>query len=299
MDRQRYIEGFTAGVSAFVIWGFLPLYWKLVGALTPYQIFAQRVVWSFLFILLVLKLKKNMKRFKAVVASPENWVRTLLPSVFISINWLLYIWAVNNGYVLESSLGYFINPLILTLFGAVFYKEQLTKLQKVGLVFAGSGVLMKTFLYGQFPFVAITLACSFAIYGLLKKRSPLTSLDGLGFETLIIGIPSLAYMIFSEVGGTGITGNLPWLFWGLIVLSGPITAIPLLLYAESAKKLPLNVVGFLQYIAPTIMMVIGVLVFEEPFGFKVLLPFIPIWVGLIFFSYSQYQVLSGVKQPVS
>ncbi|MDN5351400.1 MAG: chloramphenicol-sensitive protein RarD [Clostridiales bacterium] len=299
MDRQRYIEGFTAGVSAFVIWGFLPLYWKLVGALTPYQIFAQRVVWSFLFILLVLKLKKNMKRFKAVVASPENWVRTLLPSVFISINWLLYIWAVNNGYVLESSLGYFINPLILTLFGAVFYKEQLTKLQKVGLVFAGSGVLMKTFLYGQFPFVAITLACSFAIYGLLKKRSPLTSLDGLGFETLIIGIPSLAYMIFSEVGGTGITGNLPWLFWGLIVLSGPITAIPLLLYAESAKKLPLNVVGFLQYIAPTIMMVIGVLVFEEPFGFKVLLPFIPIWVGLIFFSYSQYQVLSGAKQPVS
>jgi chloramphenicol-sensitive protein RarD len=297
MEQKRYIEGLMMGGLAFVIWGLLPLYWKLVKAISPYQIFAQRVVWSFLFVVILLFFTKRISRFKRVVQEPKNWIMILGPAFFISINWLLYIWAVNNDYVIESSLGYFINPLVLTIFGAVFYKEKLTRLQGIGIGLAAIGVIFKSVYYGQIPYIALILAVSFAIYGLLKKRSPLDSLTGLAFETLVIGIPALAYICFNEWQGFGISGNLPGYFWILIGFSGIATASPLILYAEGTKRLPLNVVGFLQYIAPTIMLVLGIFVFNEPFLTKDIIPFALIWLGLSFFSYSQYQILSS-KTPV-
>ncbi len=293
MDREHYMDGLLKGASAFTIWGLLPLYWKLVSAINPYEIFAQRVVWSFVFVGLILVYKGRIATFCKVIASPKQWIQILLPSFFISVNWLVYIWSVNNGYVIETSLGYYINPLVLTLFGSLFFKERLTGLQKIGIGFAAVGVVLKTVMYGSVPVIALVLAISFAVYGLLKKKSNLDSLTGLGFETLVVGIPSFAYLIWAESGGHGIVGNLQPTFWLLIALSGIVTAIPLLLYAEGTKKLPLNVVGFLQYIAPTIGLILGIFVFKEPFDFKSLSAFLLIWVGLVFFSYSQYKLLSA------
>jgi len=295
MEHKRYVEGLIMGVAAFVLWGLLPLYWKLVKAISPYQIFAQRVVWSFLFVMIILAVRELLPKYKEIISTPKNWINIMGPAFFISINWLLYIWAVNNDYVIESSLGYFINPLVLTVFGAVFYKERLTKLQTIGITLATTGVLMKSLYYGQVPYIALVLAFSFAMYGLLKKKSTLDSLNGLAFETLVIGVPALGYIIWAETQNIGISGNLPWHFWLLIAFSGIATATPLLLYAEGTKRLPLSVVGFLQYIAPTIMLFLGVVVFGEPFEQSDLIPFVMIWIGLIFFSYSQYQLLSQKK----
>ena len=292
MDRKNYIQGLMYASSAFVIWGLLPLYWKMVSAINPYQIFSQRVVWSFVFVLILIGIKGGLKTFKEIIQDSKNWLYIIGPAFIISINWLVYIWAVNNNYVIESSLGYFINPIVLTGFGAIFFKERLSRLQKIGMVFATSGVLIKSFIYGQIPYIALVLAVSFAIYGLLKKKSPFNSLNGLGFETLIISVPALCYLIFTETTGIGITGNLPWNFWLLIALSGVVTATPLLFYSEGTKRLALSVVGFLQYIGPTIMLILGIFVFKEPFDISSLIPFILIWIGLGFFVFSQYKLLS-------
>ena len=295
MERKKHIEGLIIGGSAYLMWGLLPLYWRLVHSLNAYQLFAQRVVWSLLFIVFLLLITKKWTEFKQLLMAKEKYMYLIASSVFISINWLVYIWSINNGYVIESSLGYFINPLILTLFGRMFFKEKLTRLQLVGIAFAMAGVLAKTVLYGRVPIIAITLAISFATYGVLKKKAHVNSLTGLGFETMIIGLPSLIYIIFAETSGAGITGNLPFGFWILISLSGVATATPLILYSEAAKKLPLCTLGFLQYIAPTITLFLGIYVFGEPFDYKSLAAFSLIWIGLIIFSYSQLILLKKKK----
>lgn len=284
--------------SAFTMWGLLPLYWKWVNGITPYQIFAQRVVWSFVFVVAIIVVKGRWNAFKETLKSIRNWRRVIAPSIFISVNWLLYIWAVNNNFIIETSLGYYINPLVLTLLGRIFYKERLNRLQKIGIGFAGIGVAIKTLTYGRIPIIALILATSFALYGLLKKKSNLDSISGMGFETLFIGIPSLFYLIGMESTGQGITGNLPPSFWFMIAVSGIVTATPLMLYAEGTKRLPLTVVGFLQYIAPTIALFLGVIVFDEPFDSISLFAFVFIWIGIAFFSYSQYRILKRAKIKV-
>jgi len=297
MNQKKYVEGLLMGGGAFTLWGLLPLYWKWMNVMSPYEIFVQRVVWSFVFVAIVLLLKKQISGFIRILKRPQNWMSILGPSLFISINWLVYIWGVNNNYVIETSLGYYINPLVLTMFGSVFFKEKLTKLQKIGIVFAGAGVAAKTLMYGRVPVIALILAFSFAIYGLLKKKSKLDSLTGLAFETLTVGIPSIFYLVFTEVTGNGIVGNLPFYYWGMIALSGIVTAVPLLLYAEGTKRLPLSVVGFLQYIAPTIGLILGIFVFKEPFDLQSLFAFVLIWIGLAFFTYSQYRILNQKESP--
>ena len=295
MDRKKYIEGLAMGGLAFGIWGLLPLYWKLVRAITPYEIFAQRVVWSFVFVMFLLLFRKRLQAFFKLLKNPIEWKRILAPSFFISVNWLLYIWAVNNDYVIETSLGYYINPLVLTIFGSLFYKEKLDIYKKIGIGLAALGVIFKTILYGSVPVISLVLAVCFATYGLLKKKSSLDSLNGLGFETLVIGLPALFYLGFIEGSGQGITGNLSWIYWLLISLSGVVTAFPLLLYAESTKRLPLNVVGFLQYLSPTIALFLGIFVFKESFDFRSFISFSFIWVGLGFFSWSQIRLLKRAK----
>lgn len=295
MDRKKYIEGLIFGSLAYCMWGLLPLYWKLVSAISPYQIFAQRVVWSFLFIMLLLMIKKNHKMFFSIITNLDQLKKILPPTLFISVNWMLYIWAVNNNFVLETSLGYYITPLILTVLGRLFYKERLNGYQKMGIGLATLGVIIKTVLYGKLPLISLVLALSFAMYGFYKKKSGLDSLTGLGFETLIIGVPSLIYIAFVESSGQGITGNLPFVYWVMILFSGLITATPLLLYAESTKRLPLNVVGFLQYLSPTIALLLAIFVFKETFDMRSFFSFALIWIGLGFFSYSQFDLLKQSK----
>ncbi|MBU0934773.1 MAG: EamA family transporter RarD [Spirochaetes bacterium] len=296
MDKKEYGKGLAYGASAFMLWGCLPLYWRLVGAIAPYQIFAQRVLWSFAFVVVILLVKKEWKAFTDILRQPKNWLRIAGPATFISINWLIYIWGVNNGYVIESSLGYYINPLVLTLFGTLFLKEKLTRLQAGGIVLSAIGVIIKTVSYGRVPWVALILATSFAIYGLLKKLSHFGSLKGLAFETLFAGLPSLVYLLLQETGGKGISGNLPGYYWLLIAISGVATATPLLLFAEGTKRLPLTVVGFLQYIAPTLALIFGIFVFREGFDRISLLAFAFVWAGVVVFSVAQYRLLKQQKE---
>jgi chloramphenicol-sensitive protein RarD len=246
----------------------------------------------------IMTINKEFSAFITLIKQPKLWLKVLAPAVFISINWLVYIWSVNSGYVIEASLGYYINPLVLTLFGFIFFKERLSRLQVLGLSLAALGVLYKTVTYGQFPFIALILAVSFAIYGLLKKWSNLSSVKGLSFETLIVGIPALIFLMNQEASGVGISGRLPIGFWLLIAFSGIATATPLILYAESTKRLPLNVVGFLQYISPTLSLLLGIFVFKEKFDSNALFAFIIIWAGLILFYIDQYIKLKGMRDSI-
>lgn len=291
MDREKYIKGILEGLIAFTIWGLLPLYWKTVNKINPYQIFFHRVIWSFIFIVIILIFTKKSSNFICILKDKKTLKIVFLPAIFISINWLTYIWAVNNNYVIETSLGYYINPLVLTIFGKIFFKENLTKLQIIGISFATVGVILQTIFYAKIPYIALILAISFGIYGLLKKKSPFDSLTSLGLESLIIGIPSLIILSTFEFNGTGIYGNLPISFLFLIAISGIATATPLIFYGSSTKKIPLNVLGFLQYIAPTISLFLGIFIFKESFNYQSLISFIFIWIGLGFFTYSQYKLL--------
>lgn len=295
MDKKQYAIGLAFGASAFTLWGALPLYWRLVSAIAPYQIFAHRVLWSLLFVVAIMALKKDLAAFGAVLRQPKNWLKVAGPALFISINWLIYIWGVNNGYVIESSLGYYMNPLVVTLFGTLFLKEKLSGPQLIGILLSATGVIIKTLGYGRVPWLAIVLAVSFAIYGLLKKLSPFTSLRGLAFETLVVGLPCLAYLAFSEAGGSGISGNLPPWYWLLIAASGIATATPLLLFAEGTSRLPLTVMGFLQYIAPTLALVLGIFVFKETFDKASLFAFSFVWAGILVFSWGQYRVFKQAR----
>ncbi len=299
MNRKKYVEGLTYGSLSYAMWGLLPLYWKLVHDISPYQVFAHRVVWSFLFVTILLMIRNEWSEFCGIVKDKQEWIRIIGPAVFISLNWMSYIWGVNNGYVIEASLGYYINPLIVTLFGRIFFNERLNRLQKISIVLASIGILLRTIMYGKIPFVGLTLAITFAIYGLLKKRSRLNSISGLGFETLVIGIPALPFLLISEISGKGITGNLPWYFWLLIALSGMVTAVPLILFAEGMKRLPLTIMGFLQYLSPTLQLIMGIFVFKEEFDLSTLAAFAFIWMGIILFTYSQYAVLRGREVVVA
>lgn len=295
MENREYKLGLLLGVASFGMWGMLPLYWKLVGAITPYQIFAHRVVWSFVFLVFIMVYKNYWKNFLKMMKDGRTIKFFIAPAIAISINWMLYIWSVNNGFVVEASLGYYINPLMLTAFGSLVYKEKMTKLQKMGLFLAIIGVMVKTILYGRVPVVALVLATSFSVYGLLKKRSKWDSLTALAFETLIVGVPSLFYLVFVEVNGIGIRGNLPFYLVPLILLSGIATATPLILYAESAKRLPLSVLGFIQFLSPTIALFIGVFVFKEAFDLSSLIGFSFIWAALGLFIYSQLKLLKTTE----
>lgn len=292
MDRKSYLEGLSYGAAAYFMWGLLPLYWRLVDDLSAYQIFFQRVIWSLVFVGFLLWAKGMLKGFVTQLKNPKVWRNGTAAALFISINWLTYIWGVNNGFVIEASLGYYINPLVLTLFGKVFFKEKMTSLQKLGIISAAIGVVLSTWFYQRIPFVGLTLAVSFAVYGVLKKQSDLDPLSGLGLETLIVGIPSVIVISFLEISGKGITGNLPGWFWFLIAFSGVATSVPLICYAQGAKRLPLNVLGFLQYISPTIGLVLGIIVFGEPFNHMNLFAFCFIWLGLVIFTISQLRLVS-------
>lgn len=295
MNRAEYMKGLIFGALAYAMWGLLPLYWKLVNVIRADQIFAQRIVWSFLFLSIILAFKGQFRELWAVLQTKKNIINGLLCTLFISINWFIYIWAVNNGYVIESSLGYFINPIVLTAFGALFFKEKLNKLQTAGVILASLGVLYLTMTYNRIPYIALTLAVSFALYGVFKKKSKLDSIVGLSFETMVLSIPALCYVVFGEVGGQGFLGNVPWVYWVLISLSGVATSVPLLLYAEATKRLPLGVVGFLQYISPTISLGLGVFVFKEAFDGTKLIAFTLIWMAIAFYSVAQYRVLKASK----
>jgi chloramphenicol-sensitive protein RarD len=272
--------GLLFGVSAYSLWGIFPLYWPLLEPANPLEIVSHRAVWTLVFCFIVLAATKALKSTLATLKRPKVAVKLFLSSLLVSINWLVYIWATNNEHVVEASLGYYINPLIIIGFGVIFLKEKMRGLQWAAVTIASIGVLVLTLDYGRLPWIALTLAVSWGSYGLVKKQLGLGALEGLAIETFISSFFYLAYLIYIGNQGTGQFGQ----GWGLTLLlmsAGAITAIPLLLFNGSTNRLPFTTIGLLQYITPTLQFSIGVWVLNEDMPTARWAGFLIIWVALV------------------
>ena len=278
MKKQKL--GLIYGVSAYVLWGMFPLYWPLLEPANPLEIVSHRAVWTLIFCLIVLMITHALKSTLATFRRPKVAAKLFLASILISINWLIYIWATNNGHVVEASLGYYINPLIIIAFGVVLLKEKMRRLQWVAVSIASVGVIVLTVDYGRLPWVALGLALSWGTYGLVKKQLGLGALEGLAIETMIAFIPYCGYLIFIGSKGEGQFGNGAGLTI-LLISAGAVTAIPLLLFNGSTTRLPYSTIGLMQYITPTIQFSIGVWVNNEAMPTARWVGFIFIWLALI------------------
>jgi chloramphenicol-sensitive protein RarD len=272
--------GLLFGVSAYVLWGAFPLYWPLLEPAKPLEIVSHRAVWTLVFCFIVLAATKALKSTLATLKRPKIAAKLFLTSLLISINWLVYIWATNNGHVVEASLGYYINPLIIIGFGVILLKEKMRPLQWAAVAIASIGVLVLTIDYGRLPWIAFALAISWGSYGLIKKQLGLGALEGLAIETFISAFFYLGYLIYIGNQGTGQFGHHVGLTL-LLMSAGAITAIPLLLFNGSATRLPFTTIGLLQYITPTLQFSIGVWVRHEAMPAARWAGFLTIWVALI------------------
>ncbi|HDQ92538.1 MAG TPA: EamA family transporter RarD, partial [Synergistetes bacterium] len=245
-------SGLQAALAAYVAWGLLPLYWKLLAEVPALEILAHRVVWSMLFVSVILVFQGNISKILSICRSPQTALLLLLSSLLIGTNWLVYIWAVNTGKILETSLGYYITPLMNVFLGFVFFRERMEKIQWVAILVAASGVIFQIARYGRFPWVALTLATSFGLYGLIRKQIRVDAIPGLLAETSFLAIPALLYLVHAGVASEG-------LFLAgepardlLLLGTGIVTSLPLLWFAFGARRLRLSTLGFLQYVAPTL-----------------------------------------------
>lgn len=290
-------KGVLAGVGAYLMWGLFPIYWKWLYTVPAQQILAHRMAWSLLFIVGVVALQHDWAWLRPVLRQRRTLLVYTLAAILLSCNWFIYIWAVNAGYIVETSLGYFINPLVNVLLGVIFLKEKLRRPQAAAAVLAGVGVLYLTLNYGRLPWIALALAFSFAVYGLLKKTAPLNATRSFSLETLVMFLPAATFLIFQETQGEGAFGHQGWLVTLLLVLAGPVTAVPLVLFGAAARRIPLSMLGFLQYMAPTLQFLIGVFVYHESFPPSRLFGFSLIWIAL--FIYSLDSVFNGRRKAIA
>ncbi len=282
LDRK----GLLIAASAFVLWGLMPLYWHLLKAVPSLQIVAHRVLWCAVLVALWLLWSQGRGWFRAILAQPRLAAMLTLSGLCIGVNWGLYIWAVNAGHVVESSLGYFINPLLNVVIGTVFLRERLNPTQWASVALTAAGVLWLTFNYGSFPWIALTLAASFGVYGLIRKLAAVDSVTGLGFENAVLLLPALAYLLWAETSGQGgFFGAWGFGVDGLLVFGGALTALPLIAFSFAVRRVPLSTIGLMQYIAPTMQFLIGVFVFHEVFDRDRAIGFVVIWIALAIFAF--------------
>jgi chloramphenicol-sensitive protein RarD len=288
-------EGIWYGVAAYSIWGLFPLYWKLFRHVPALQILGHRIAWSFVALVLLIGLRRYVGTVGhgAVapilrLSGPIVGIYTLA-ALLIGVNWFIYVWAVNAGFVVETSLGYFITPLVNVLLGVLVFRERLRPLQWTAVALAGAGVLHLTRAYGSLPWIALGLAGTFGGYGLAKKKAPLGSLEGLTLETAVLFLPAVTYLALMESHGEGAFMHTGAAIGVLLAGGGIITIIPLLLFTSSVQRVPLSVVGILQYIAPSIQLVLGVLLFHEPFTRTQLMGFSAVWMALFLFAWDGWR----------
>lgn len=284
-DRKSHrSSALIAGIAAFSVWGLIPGYWKLLKAVPSAEILAHRYLWTTLFLTGLLTWQGRWGEVRTNAGSRRALFYCLASGSTISINWFLFIWAVNMGRIIETSLGYFMTPLINVLFGAIFLHERLTRLQIASVLLALAGVLNLTLGYGRFPWVALTLCVSFGLYGLLRKKSGTAAIPGLFFETVLLVPMALTYLILLHSHGQLIFGQGGWLLTILLISTGVVTAVPLVWFGHAARHLRLTTLGFLQYLAPTGSFFLGVFVYHEPFTRGHLITFSLIWLALAVFT---------------
>lgn len=288
---ENYKQGIFFGLAAYVLWGILPVYWKALELVSPFEILSSRFMWSCVFVFLLIIFQKKWllftKEVKQVFSNVKTGAAMAAAGITISFNWGTFIWAVNNGHIVETSMGYYINPLVSILFAVVFLRERLDKMQLAAITCAFIGVASMVYSFGKIPWVSLTLAFTFALYGLLKKILPVSALTSIMLETLLITPLALVYECTLWQQGVSFyaSGNLQVIM--MLTGAGVVTAIPLLLFTAGARLLPLKIIGFLQYISPTLTLLIGVFVYNEAFTASHLLAFGWIWAALLLFIVSQ------------
>lgn len=295
-EAKEMNYGYAAGALAYIIWGLLPIFWKLLAQLSPLYILSARIVYSFFFCIVLVLLKKNWPQIKVELKQPKRMLRIAFASALVTLNWGVYIWAVNSGHIVDSSMGYYLNPLIVILFSTCFFKEKMTLWEWVAIMLAALGVLIMILRFGTVPWIALTLAISFASYGAVKKTLQLDGLTSLTLETTCMFPVFFVLMLCMEGQGQG---AMPY-GWGIFLLSmasGVVTAIPLLLYGTAVKTIPFSTVGFFQYIAPTISLALGIVFYDEIFTVEDFMVFIFIWLGLaVYLCSSLYQVWAAHRR---
>ena len=281
-------KGVLSGVGAYLIWGFFPIYLKALQVVPALQIMLHRVVWAFVFVLLLILIRRRWAGIRVSLRNPRVIMTYTLTAFLLAVNWLVYIYGINSGQVVETSLGYFINPLLSVALGVVFLRERLRPMQWLPVGLASLGVLYLTLQYGALPWIALALAFSFGMYGLIKKIAPLGAMDSLFVETGIIFLPALLFLLFSNNQGAGAFGHQGWQISILLAFSGVVTAVPLLLFGRAARSIPLSLLGILQYIAPTVQFLLGIYLYQEAFTATRLVGFAIIWIALLIFSIEGY-----------
>lgn len=277
-------SGIIYAALAFLCWGLFPIYFHALGDVPPMQILAHRMLWSLVFLLTILMLRRQWKWLQ-LVRQPKIFFSFVLSALLLSANWLVYIWSVTNQHVIEASLGYFINPLVNIMLGYLILKERLRPIQWVAIGIAALGVGWLTWQAGTVPWIALFLALSFGGYGLLRKTAALGALEGLSFETIVLFPLAAGYVIWLTINGQNMFINTDSdTTRVLLVMAGPLTAIPLLLFATGARKIPLSILGLLQYLSPTLQFLLGVWLFKEAFTADRLVGFAMIWAALALFA---------------
>lgn len=288
MLSTEHNKGIAFAICAYTLWGFAALYFKLLSHVSAPEILIHRVIWSFIFVTLLMMMFGGFSRLRQVLKRPKQLMVLTITSILIAGNWLLFIWAVNNDHMLDASLGYFINPLVNVMLGMVFLSERLRKLQWFAVALAATGVLVQIITFGSIPLVSLGLACSFGLYGLLRKKVNVDAKTGLLVETAIL-FPVALIFLFANFDGslTNLMSNDLSLNL-LLVAAGIVTTIPLLCFAAAAVRIPLSMLGFFQYIGPSIMFIMAVALFNEPFNLEKGITFAFIWSALIIFTIDMF-----------
>lgn len=273
---------------SYTVWGFFPIYWKALAGISPLQLICHRIVWSFLILAVMIARSQEFRAMWQAAQSPRIVIIYTVAGVAIAANWLLYVWAVGVNEIVQISLGYFINPLLSVVLGMVVFHERLRRLQWVSVALAAAGVVYLTVALDSVPWIALVLAASFGTYGLMKKLAPLGPVQGLTFETGILLIPAAAYLIVEELAGRGAFMHAGPLRNMLMLGGGPVTTVPLLMFAAGVRRIPLSLTGMLQYINPTLQFTIGVMLYKEPFSRVQLVGFGLVWTALALFAIEGY-----------
>ncbi|PKR84312.1 EamA family transporter RarD [Heyndrickxia camelliae] len=301
--EQDEKKGIMYAAFSYIFWGVLPIYWKWLQHVSADEILANRILWSFIFMIILLVITKKWKKFvdtlKNIKSNRKIVLSLIVASIFITLNWFIYIWAVNADHIVEASLGYYINPLISILLGVFVLKEKLSIIQIITFLLAALGVLILTLSYGHFPWIAFGLALTFGLYGLVKKVIKVDSSIGLTLETMTVTPFALMFLIYLSVKGnlTFFTGSAETDL--LLIGGGVVTATPLLFFAKGAQAIPMYLLGFLQYIAPTIMLILGVFFYSEQFTKAHMWAFICIWSAIIILSVTNVYKSSKWKKTNS
>ena len=282
--RRESVSGLIYAGTAFLIWGVGPIYWKALAAVSPLEIICHRVIWSFAFLLILIIASRRWREFFSAVKSVRIILTLAATAAVLTLNWLIYVWAINNEHILQGSLGYYINPLVNVVFGVVILRERLRPFQVLAVVMAGTGVVYLTFSYGEFPWIALVLACSFGLYGLIRKVASVGPLVGLGVETMLLTVPAAAYLVYTAAEGRAVFLHAGAHIDLLLLGTSVLTAIPLTLFTAGARRINLSTLGLIQYIAPTGMFLLAVFYYQEPFSAAKIWTFIMIWTALALYS---------------